>query len=86
MFVWQECVRRLTGYNILMFIRDTMPFALAALAVMSLTHVLTENISNIYLLMAARIIVAAVLYFILMKTAKVKILDECIDFIMKKKR
>ena len=36
--------------------------------------------------MAARIIVAAVLYFILMKTAKVKILDECIDFIMKKKR
>ena len=85
-FVWQECVRRLTGYNILMFIRDTMPFALAALAVMSLTHVLTENISNIYLLMAARIIVAAVLYFILMKTAKVKILDECIDFIMKKKR
>lgn len=85
-FVWQECIRRITGYNILMFLKDTMPFAMAALLVMALTHTATTAIANQYLLLTARIALAATAYFIIMKIARVKILDECIDFVKKKKR
>lgn len=85
-FVWHACVSRLIGYNIFMFIRDTMPFALAAMAVMSVTSVITENIGNLYILLIVRFVTAALLYFLIMKTAKVRILDECIDFIIKRKK
>lgn len=85
-FVWHGCVNRLIGYSLFMFLRDTMPFAISAAAVMSLTFVLTEAITNLYLLLFVRFITAAMLYFLIMKTAKVKILDECIDFIRKRKK
>ena len=61
-----------------------MPFALIAFAVMVVTHYLTSSIQSLWILLGSRIVIAAALYFIIMKTAHAKILDECIQFVRKK--
>ena len=63
----------------------TCPFLLAALGVMILTYLATMSITNLACLLLARVVMAAVLYFVVMKVARVAILDECIRFVLKKK-
>lgn len=87
--VWMFFVKRLTGYGYLMMIKDILPFLLAAVAVMLVTHFVTLGISSQLLLLLTRIVIAAVLYYLIMKMAGVAILDECTSFILstiKKKR
>jgi len=84
-FVWLFFVRRLMGYGLSMFLRDTMPFALSAAATMVFTYWATASITSLWLLLITRIALAATLYCIIMRVAKVKILDECMDFIFKKR-
>ena len=81
LFVWLYFVRRLTGYGYLMFVRDVLPFAIAAVAVMSLTYFATQSIQNLWILLLSRIAIAATAYYAVMRVAHVAILDECIDFI-----
>lgn len=84
-FVWHWLVRRATGYRLRHFLADTMPFAIAATAVMTVTGLVTAPISSLWLLLAARVVLAVVLYYAVMRVAKVKILDECVSFILKRK-
>ena len=49
------------------------------------TYYLTCWLSNIYLLLLVRIILASSLYFAVMKLLRVKILEECLTFMKKKK-
>ncbi len=86
LLVWLFFVRRLTGYGYRMFAADVLPFALAAAAVMGATHAATSAIANLWMLLAARVAVAAALYYIVMRAARVKILDECLDFVLHRKR
>lgn len=86
LFVWHFFVNRMVGYSLWQFLKDTMPFALAALGVMVATHLLTSAISNLWLLLFSRIIIAVLLYYAVMRVARVKILQECVNFIFKKKR
>lgn len=81
-FVWHGIVWRLTGYHLGMFLKDTLPFALAAFATMALTHYATLPIHNLWLLLLARIGMAAVLYYAVMRMAHVKMLFECQNFIL----
>ena len=85
LFVWHHFTRLLTGYRLDMFLKDIIPFALVAFGVMVITHYLTLSIANLWLLFFSRIVIAALLYFIIMKVAHAKILDECIQYIRKKK-
>ena len=82
--VWHFFVRRLTGYGFVMFMRDTLPFAFAAMAVMAATYFATAWIGNMAVLLVARIAVAAVLYYAVMRVARVHILNECQQFIVNK--
>jgi O-antigen/teichoic acid export membrane protein len=84
LFVWHHFTNRLIGYRLSMFLKDIIPFALIALGVMIVTHYLTSSIENLWILFISRIIIAAALYFIVMKTARAKILDECIKFMRNK--
>ena len=77
---------RLSGYGVLMFLRDTVPFALAAGGVMTLVYVVTSPISSLWLLLVVRIVLAVAAYYAVMKIARVKILDECMSFIMSRIR
>ena len=86
MLVWQHMAQRLIGVTLAQVLADIVPFALTAAAVMAVTAVATAWIDNIIVLFIARVVMAAALYFAVMKVAKVKILDECMAFIARKKR
>lgn len=86
LFVWHFFVWRLTGYNVLSFLKDIVPFALAAAAVMTLTGIATQAITNLWLLLLSRIVLAVVLYYAVMKVARVQILKECEQFVISKIR
>ena len=90
-FVWHFFVRRLMGYRLLDFLRDIVPFALAAAGVMSLTWVVTEFIVDslsfiddylkLWVLLISRVVLAALLYYTVMRLAGAVILKECMGFI-----
>lgn len=81
LLVWLFFVRRLIGYGYWMFFCDVMPFALAAAGVMGVAYVATMPLSNLIALLVARFIIAVVLYYAVMKLARVKILAECERFV-----
>lgn len=95
---WHFLTCRLVHYRFLDFLKDVLPFFLAALAVMVATEYVTKEfvgwlcttigntsslLPNVTLLLS-RIIIAAILYYAVMKVARVQILKECEDFILKK--
>ena len=81
LLVWLFFVRRLIGYGYWMFFCDVMPFALAAAGVMGVAYVATMPLSNLIALLISRFIIAVVLYYAVMKIARVKILAECEQFV-----
>lgn len=84
--VWFYFVARQTGYQVLSFLKDTMPFALTAFGVMVTAHFSTTFISSLWLLLICRFVLAASLYYIIMRLARVKILADCQQFVLSKLR
>jgi hypothetical protein len=82
--VWFFFVGYLTTYRWWSFLTDIIPFALAALAVMVATYYVTRSLENNWLLLLSRMGIAAVLYYVVMRLAHVKILDECQQFVLQK--
>ena len=91
-FVWGFFARRLAGYRFRMLLADVLPFLLTAAAVMLATGFLTSQLSTVSQLstlnsqlsiLLARIILAALLYFLFMKISGSQILQECLDFVNK---
>ena len=89
-FVWAYFARRLAGYRFTMLLRDVLPFLLSAAAVMLTTGFTTSLIpalgegSEVGLLLT-RILLAALLYYALMRLFRVQILNECLQFLKRKK-
>lgn len=83
--VWQINARRLIGVTFRDVLSDTLPFMLSAAAVMTVTYYVTSFIESSVILLPSRIVIASVLYFAVMRMAKIKILDECMAFIKKKR-
>lgn len=83
---WHVFAGRLIGYRWWDAFKDVAPFALASGAVMAGVYYVTLPIADIIVLIIARIILAAILYYAIMKLARVQILKECEQFVMKKLR
>ena len=79
-FVWQFFVKKLMTYRLLDFLKDIAPFALAAAGVMAVTGFVTQSITNLWLLLICRIVIAAILYYAIMRIFGVVILKECLAF------
>lgn len=86
-FVWGFFARRLAGYRFRMLLADVLPFLLAAAAVMLVTGFLTTQLSTVSQLstLLSRILVAALLYYSLMRLFRVQILNDCLQFLKRKK-
>lgn len=84
LLAWQAIARQLIGIRFIHVMLDTMPFMLSSIAVMVATYYATAWIDCLPLLLVSRIILAALLYFAIMKAAKVKIMDECLQYFSKK--
>lgn len=85
LLAWQVFANRLIGYRFFSMFRDLLPFMLIALAVMVLTYFVTLHISNMLILLVARVLIAAALYLLAMKLLRAQILEDCIEFIRSKK-
>jgi len=77
--------KKLICISLLSMLKDLIPFAAISAMVMLATWFLTSAISNIYLLLFTRIVTAMSLYALIMKLLKVKMLDDCLQFIFKRK-
>ena len=84
LFVWFFFACKDTSYTLLQMLKDIMPFALAAAGVMFATGYITSYIGNLVLLLISRCILAAVLYYAVMRLAGAQILKETTDFMMNK--
>ena len=83
-FVWHFFVRRLMSYRLLDFLKDIVPFALAAAGVMLVTGFATQAISALWLKLLCRVVLATILYYTVMRLAGAVILKEVIAFICRK--
>ena len=83
---WQPSAKRIIGLRLLQVAKDIVPFMVISAAVMAATHYATLPISNLWLLLLSRIVMAALLYYIVMRLLNVAIFKECMQFILKKKR
>ena len=81
---WHLFTGRLIGYSWWNVFKDIAPFTLAAAVTMAVTYYATITITNIYLLLLVRCIIAAAIYYAVMKLCKVQILAECEEFVLKK--
>lgn len=86
MFIWHAFTWKLTGYTVLQFLKDIMPFALTALGVMLLVGFVTYSIPSLWLLLISRIILSILIYYAVLKLARVNILRESEEFIKSKFR
>ncbi len=94
MFVWHQFVRRLMHYRLLHFLKDILPFALAAAAVMIVTRMVTEftvdslrmtdDYLRLWLLLLSRVVIAATLYYGVMRLSGAVILKEIQAFLRAK--
>ena len=95
MFVWHFFVRRLMGYRLIDFLKDILPFALAAAFVMGLTWLITyqftvyslqftDDYLGLWILLISRVVMAMLLYYGVMRIAGAVILKEVMAFIKKK--
>lgn len=83
---WHHFAGRLIGYSWHQLIRDIIPFTIAAAIVMVVTHYITRSISMPLLLISARVPIAALLYYTIMKLSGAEILKECERFLIGKMR
>lgn len=83
--IWQWWARKLTGLSFMDALRDIVPFLVFTLATLALTWWLTCDITNLWLLLFSRIIIAAVLYGGIMWISGAKIMREAIQYLIRKK-
>ena len=81
---WHFALQRILPLSMLDVLKDTIPFTLIAAVVMLATHYATLAITNLWLLLLIRIMMAAALYLVAMRLLNVAILKECLQFIRKK--
>ena len=84
MFVWQWFVQKEIDVTAWQALKDILPFMLIAAATMVLTYLATCFISNMLLLLCARVVVAAIIYIAILWLLDAKILRECVSYIKKK--
>ena len=83
---WQLATRRIVGLRFLELLKDVVPFMLIAATVMTAAYYATLFIENLWILLIVRVVIAAALYFVVMRLLNVAILRECMQFVLKKKQ
>ena len=81
LLAWQTLANRLIGYSFINMLRDLLPFLLITVAVLAITGLVTLPITNIYILLIVRVVIACLLYMVVMKYSRAKIYNECVEFL-----
>lgn len=83
-FCWYLATLRIRHIPFVAVLKDTVPFAAIAAAVMGVTYYATCWTSNLWALLLLRIVIAGLLYLGIMKLLHAKTLEDCISFIRKR--
>lgn len=78
-FIWKEIRLRLRDA-----IKDVAPYAVIAAGCMCVTYLVTLSIVNLYLLLGAKITIAAGLYVVCMKLSNSVTFKEAVNYLLKK--
>lgn len=85
LFVWQYFIKKYMSVGYINAWKDIIPFAFASIVTMAATRYITLSITNIYLLFAAKILVAVLLYAFIMYISNSQIFKECINYLTQKR-
>lgn len=81
--IWHAFLKREIGLSFRDAFKDIMPFLLLAATTMIVTYFVTLPVTNIYLLLVLRIIIAAILYIGALWVLGAQILRECLGYVRK---
>ena len=84
--VWHLFTYKLIELRFTDVLKDTIPFLLITAAVMTVAFYSTVFIENLWVLLLVRILVAALLYYAIMRLFNITIFNECMEFLKTKKR
>jgi teichuronic acid exporter len=85
LLVWQCVAKRTIGLRSIDVAKDVFPFMVVSAAVMTATHYVTMGIQNLYLLLLSRVALAGILYVGSLKLLHAQILDECLQFVRRRR-
>lgn len=83
--IWHFFLKREIGLSFVDAGKDILPFMLLAMATMIITYFITKPLDNIYVLLIARIITAAIIYVGALWILGAEILRECLGYVLKRK-
>ncbi|MBQ5616262.1 MAG: oligosaccharide flippase family protein, partial [Bacteroidaceae bacterium] len=86
LFVWLFFVQKEINLKVTMFLRDVAPYMMLSVFVMLATYFITRSIVDIYILLFAKIAVAALMYITLSYAMKSEELVEVVAFLFKRKK
>lgn len=81
LLVWHYFAWRLIRLSLIDVIKDTAPFLVFSVLVMALSWGMTRPISNLWLLLICKVILAAVLYVGILWVCKARILRESLEYL-----
>ena len=84
--LWQQQAKRLSAVGWSSVARTIVPFLVVAMLSMVATWFITQSLGNLTLRLIARIAVGAGIYIALLKLFRFSIIDECWQFVSKRKR
>lgn len=85
LFVWHYFIWREIRFGVIPMLKDILPFAFIALGTMIITYYITSFVTNIYLLLISKVIIAASLYIVVMWFSNSVTFKECMQYVVKRK-
>lgn len=82
LFVWQYFAYRLIGLRLWEALSDVLPFLLLSAACMALTWWITRPIESLWLLLVAKVVLAAVFYVAAIWISGARIMRESVDYLL----
>ena len=86
LFVWFHFVKKEIGLALRDMLKDISPYLAISIALVTLTHYATLPIENPYLGLAAKVVMVAGLYALILWKLQSVIFKESIEFLLKKRR
>ncbi|MDD7242084.1 MAG: lipopolysaccharide biosynthesis protein [Bacteroidaceae bacterium] len=82
LFVWQYFAYRLIGLRLWETLSDVLPFLILSAACMALTWWITRPIESLWLLLLAKVVLAAVFYVTAIWISGARIMRESVDYLL----
>jgi len=83
---WHYHTNKIIQLKLLHVIKDISPYLLTSIGAILIAWFITKNISNLYLLFIAKILIVAVIYIAVMKLCDSKIFAESLNYFKQKNR